>query len=122
MKGILKSRRGAAIESAIFFMLVALALSMLLVASVTSMGYRNLADENTLDTRLGIEQIGHYFVTDNADLLAEYAAACGYTPTVTDRNGTSTLTVTSKSGKTVLYIEKADNTILCWRYEAPATE
>jgi hypothetical protein len=54
--------------------------------------------------------------------LAEYAAACGYTPTVTDGNGTSTLTVTSKSGKTVLYIEKADNTILCWRYEAPATE
>ena len=119
MKRILRSRRGAAIESALFFMLVVFALSMLLIASVSTMGYRNLADERVFDTRLEVEQIGYYFAVGDA-AYATYAAECGYT--ATEGNDGNTLTVKSKSGKTVLYIEKADNTILCWRYEAPATE
>ena len=120
MKRILRSRRGAAIESALFFMLVVFALSMLLIASVSTMGYRNRADDRALKTRLEIEQIGYYFVTDHAS-FRDYTEDCGYTAAKSDDG--NTLTVKSKTGKTVLYIEKTDeNTILCWRYNAPAAE
>ena len=118
MKRILKSRRGAAIESALFFMLVVFALSMLLVASVSAMSYRNLADERAFKADLKIEQIGYYFALGEVEALEE--AMEGYT----DANENDNILHLQKNGKTLLYIElyieKDGNDILAWCYEAPA--
>jgi hypothetical protein len=120
VRRILKSRRGAAIESALFFMLVVFALSMLLVASVTAMGYDNLANERAHDVRREIEQIGLYFVKDTPEstLFEDYTAARGYTVEI---NG-NTLTLKSKNSKVLLYIEKSDQGVTKWRYGDPTPQ
>ena len=126
MKRLLKSRRGAAIEGALLFMMVVFALSMLLLASVTAMGYRNLADERAYSTRREIEQIGVYFATEDAR-LPDYAAERGYTA----ENGRlningNTLILTNKHGKTILHIERVleDNvwSTKHWYYGDPPQE
>ena len=120
MKRILKSRRGAAIESALFFMLVVFALSMLLVASVTAMGYDNLANERAHDVRREIEQIGLYFVAGQGD-ISQYAAQYGYEGEQVMIGG-DTLTLKSKNGKVLLYIEKSGKVATKWCYGDPTPQ
>lgn len=112
MKRILKSRRGAAIEGVLFFMVVVFALSMLLLAAVTAMGYRNLATERTLNTRRDIEQIGMYFVAGEKETQAfkDYVTDKGYT----EESGrlsisADTLILKNKNEKTVLYVVRDGN-------------
>ena len=116
MRRILKSRRGAAIESALFFMLVVFALSMLLLASITAMDYHNLANDRAAERHREIEQIGLYFVANTPEsTLKDYAAARGYTVKIDEIDGnTLTLTLTGQSGKLLLFVkrEQADGT---WR-------
>ena len=123
MMRILRSRRGAALEGALLFMLVIFALSMLLVTSVTVMGYRNLAADRAFDSRRELEQIGVYFVddTETDSTFEDYAAACGYTPTVTSEGaGERTLVLKNANGATVMYIKTQEGAAVRWCYgEAP---
>ena len=113
MKRILKSRRGAAMESALFFMLVVFALSMLLLSSITAMGYRNLADERAAATRREVEQIGVYFAANDAR-LGEAMAGYGYTNIGSDSN---TLKLQNENGKILLTVTLDDSgNVVCWRY------
>ena len=124
MRRILKSRRGAAIESALFFMLVVFALSMLLLASITAMDYHNLANDRAAERHREIEQIGLYFVEDTAEstLFEDYTAARGYTVEI-DGN---TLTLTGQSGKLLLFVkrEQVGGTwrAVEWRYGEPLSQ
>lgn len=112
MKRILKSRRGAAIEGVLFFMVVVFALSMLLLAAVTAMGYRNLATERRLDTYRELEQIGVYFVANDARLTE---AMDGYT----DIDASDDILHLQRNGKTVLYIERSGTQATEWYYGDP---
>lgn len=122
---ILKSRRGAALEGALLFMLVVFALTMLLLTSVTVMGYQNLAADRALDGYRELEQIGVYFVTDtDADnRFEEYAAACGYTPLVTaEGEGARVLTLQNGKKDTVLYVEIQAGEVVRFCYGEPPKE
>ena len=114
MKRILKSRRGAAIESALFFMLVVFALSMLLLASITAMDYHNLANDRAAERHREIEQIGLYFVAGQGN-ISQYAAQYGYEGEQVMIDGNK-LTLKSKNGKVLLYIEKSDQGVKKWCY------
>lgn len=123
MKRILKSRRGAAIEGVLFFMVVVFALSMLLLAAVTAMGYRNLATERRLDTYRELEQIGVYFVAGEEETQAfkDYVTDKGYTEesgrlSISD----DTLILKNKNEKTVLYVVRDNNgKATRWHYGDP---
>lgn len=126
MKRILKSRRGAAIESALFFMLVVFALSMLLLASITAMDYHNLANDRAAERHREIEQIGLYFVANTPEsTLKDYAAARGYTVKIDEIDG-NTLTLTGQSGKLLLFVEREQAGGTCravqWHYGEPLSQ
>lgn len=120
MRRIFGNRRGVALESAILFMLVTFALSLLILGAVTMMHYRNRADVRSLTARMELEQIGTYFVTEDTRLEAALEDS-PYEPTV--ENGGNTLTLRTRQGKTVLYIEKdGEGHVSAWRYSAPTEE
>lgn len=113
MKRILKSRRGAAIEGVLFFMVVVFALSMLLLASITAMGYRNLATERRLDTHRELEQIGVYFVANDTRLTEAMGER------YTDIDASDDILHLQRNGKTVLYIERSGTQATVWYYGEP---
>lgn len=104
-------------ESAILFMVVLLSFSILLTTVVLGAHTRVKASEKLMQNRIEIEQIGEYFVSDTEESgqFEDSVQNGGYTATVTD--GGNILTLKSKNGTPVLYIEKnSAGKVLVWRY------
>ena len=124
MKLIRKNKRGAAMESAILFMFVALMLGMLLTGVAMFTHLRVKVNNTALTREIAIEQIGDNFVHGTAEFenlpdgnhpIDNYVAVLS--------NGGKTLTLTNKTGtKVLLYIEVGENnTVTRWQYSAPTT-
>ena len=120
MKLIRKNKRGAAMESAILFMFVALMLGMLLTGVAMFTHLRVKVNNTTLTREIAIEQIGENFVHGTL-VVGENGEIDNYVAVFS--NGGNTLTLTNKTGtKVLLYIEVGENnTVTRWQYSAPTT-
>ena len=120
MKLIRKNKRGAAMESAILFMFVALMLGMLLTGVAMFTHLRVKVNNTTLTREIAIEQIGENFVHGTL-VVGENGEIDNYVAVFS--NGGKTLTLTNKTGtKVLLYIEVGENnTVTRWQYSAPTT-
>ena len=114
MKKILKSRRGIAIEGAIMVMALMLVISILLSAIVMSAHSNARLSENLFERRLAIEQIGEYFLAGHSEEDELIISLRDKYNLSVEING-DTLIIT-RSGTTVLYVEKSGNTASVWRY------
>ena len=114
MKRILKNKRGVAMESAVFFMLVMFMFGFLLTA-VAMTAHLRVKVNNTIITReMEIEQIGENFVSMGESefidsLNAKYTADAVY-----DGNN-KTLTL-KRNTSTVLKITVENGNITSWKY------
>ena len=119
---ILRNKRGAALESAILFMVVVLMLGMLLTGVIMSTHLRVKLNDTLLTREITIEQIGENFVT-MSETDFKKSEMNNYAPTTTYETDKKTLSLATQGGKVVLYIEvtTADNSnsVTCWRYSAP---
>ena len=131
MKRLLCGRRGAAMMTALMFMVVLATMSLLLLSAVTLAHSEARYTEEVHATRLELEQIGEYFCTkdnevsfwesvhshslslDDAQIIPDYTA--------------NTLTVESKrGGRVLLYIKcegvGEERAATSWRYSAPEND
>ena len=118
---ILRNKRGAALESAILFMMVVLMLGMLLTGVIMYTHLRVKANDTLLTREIAIEQIGEDFVhgTLVLDENGEIKGNNGFTAVIeTNADNTRILTLTNKANKVVLYVEVPENsaTPSVWKY------
>ena len=115
---ILRNKRGAALESAILFMLVVLMLGMLLTGVIMSTHLRVKLNDTLLTREITIEQIGENFVYGK---IAEGEHEIdGYKAVVTSANGNRILTLKNKTNtKVLLYVVVPEDstTPTVWKYE-----
>ncbi len=123
----LRNKRGAALESAILFMMVVLMLGMLLTGVIMYTHLRVKLNDTLLTREIAIEQIGEDFVHDKADFeglttgtaekTINVADIGTYTATVnyTDKDNKA-LTLSSARGSTLLNITVENGQITTWKY------
>ena len=118
---ILRNKRGAALESAILFMMVVLMLGMLLTGVIMYTHLRVKANDTLLTREIAIEQIGHDFVHgtlvsgENGEIEGNNA----FTAVIeTNADNTRILTLKNKANRVVLYVEIPENstTPSVWKY------
>ena len=112
---LLRNKRGAALESAILFMMVVLMLGMLLTGVIMYTHLRVKANDTLLTREIAIEQIGHDFV--HGTLVS--GENNGFTAVIeTNADNTRTLTLKNKANRVVLYVEipENSNTPSVWKY------
>ena len=127
MKLIRKNKRGAAMESAVLFMLIALMLGMLLTG-VAMLTHLRVKLNNTMLTReIKIEQIGNDFVhgtlkfenlqVGEQSIEVEGAGTVNYNAFVnyTDYNNKS-LALYTKNDTLLLQITVENGKIISWKY------
>ena len=131
MKRLLCGRRGAAMMTALMFMVVLATMSLLLLSAVTLAHSEARYAEEVHAARLELEQIGEYFCTEeNADNFWESVHSHPLSlddAQITPDYTVNTLTVTSKRGtRVLLYIEcetvGEERVATSWRYSAPETD
>ena len=118
MKRFLKNKRGAAMESAILFMFVALMLGLLLTGVATHTHLRVKLNDTLLTREFTIEQISENFVY-GAYAEGENIEIENYIADIKIAdNGNRTLTLKNKADKVVLYVEvpQGSNTPTKWKY------
>ena len=117
---ILRNKRGAALESAILFMMVVLMLGMLLTGVIMYTHLRVKANDTLLSRELTIEQIGEDFVHGTL-ILGDNGEIDNYYADVANTDGVRTLTLKNiTKTKVLLYIVvNAEGSVTCWRYSAP---
>ena len=117
MKLPIKNKRGAALESAILFMVVVLMLGMLLTGVIMRTHLRVKVNDTLLTREITIEQIGENFVYGK---IAEGEHEIdGYNALVTIADGNRILTLKNKTNtKVLLYVELPENstTPSVWKY------
>ena len=113
----LRNKRGAALESAILFMVVVLMLGMLLTGVIMFTHLRVKANDAILTREIEIEQIGNNFV-HGALVLGDNGEIDNYYADVTNTDGVRTLTLKNKVNKVVLYVEvpQDSTTPTVWKY------
>ena len=120
MKRILKNKRGVAMESAVFFMLVMFMFGFLLTAVAMTAHLRVKVNNNIITREMEIEQIGENFVSMDDIAFAEYLAEkSNYSidtdnSSYTDENN-KTLTL-KRNTSTVLKITVENGNITSWKY------
>ena len=135
MKRIFKNKRGAAMESAILFMLITLMFGLLLTGVIMHTHLRVKLNNSQLAREITIEQIGENFVynqkefeltDDNKKYLNATATDNGdkidvgdYVAYVKINDSSKILTLKNRSDKVLLYIEASGTTATCWQYPAP---
>ena len=111
MKKLKSNKRGIAIESAVFFMVVLFSLSFLITSIALSVAYRIKANDTLLDSRLELDQAAECVVkSENSEQLPE-----GYS-CEKESNGEVTVCEIKKDGKhlfTVELKEKNDEVTVC---------
>ena len=117
----LRNKRGAALESAILFMMVVLMLGMLLTGVIMYTHLRVKINDTLLSREIAIEQIGEDFVHGTLILgeNGEIENYNGFTAVIeTNAENTRTLTLKNKANKVVLYVEVPQNsaTPTVWKY------
>lgn len=119
---LLRNKRGAALESAILFMMVVLMLGMLLTGVIMYTHLRVKANDTLLMRELTIEQIGEDFVHGTYE-AGENIPIDNYYADITNTEGIRTLTLKNKAKtKVLLYIVvNADDAVTRWQYSAPST-
>ena len=120
MKRFLKNKRGAAMESAILFMFVALMLGLLLTGVATHTHLRVKLNDTLLTREFTIEQIGEKFVY-GAYAEGENIEIENYIADIKIAdNGNRSLTLKNKADKVVLYVEVPQDsnppTPTTWKY------
>ena len=119
---ILRNKRGAALESAILFMVVVLMLGMLLTGVIMSTHLRVKLNDTLLTREITIEQIGNDFVhgTLILDENGEIKGNNAFTAVIeTNADNTRILTLKNKTNtKVLLYVEVPENstTPTVWKY------
>lgn len=111
---LLRNKRGAAMESAILFMLVVLMLGMLLTGVIMSTHLRVKLNDTMLTREITIEQIGEDFVAGK-----DLTQIDDYSVSITEADGNRILTLKNKSEtKVLLYVEipQNSNTPTVWKY------
>lgn len=117
MRRILKSKRGAALEGALLFMMVIFMLAMLLTSVVMNAHLRVRVNDMTIQNEVKIEYIGMQFVKGD---LSTGELPDGYYADINAENTTLKLT---KANKVVLQIEvkiqdDGKREIVKWTYSA----
>jgi hypothetical protein len=117
MKKLKSNKRGIAIESAVFFMVVLFSLSFLITSIALSVAYRIKANDTLLDSRLKLDQAAEYMVkSGNSEQLPE-----GYScEKELKSNGEGEVTVCEikKDGKHLLTVElNEENEVIKWTYK-----
>ena len=114
---LLRNKRGAALESAILFMMVVLMLGMLLTGVIMYTHLRVKANDTLLMRELTIEQIGEDFVHGTYG-AGENIPIDNYYADITNAEGIRTLTLKNKANRVVLYVEIPENstTPSVWKY------
>ena len=121
---ILKSKRGIAIENAVLFILIIFSLCALLATVALTQHYQTKIDKIRLEQEIELEQIGEDFI---ASLAAGELFDNNYEDYVCIV-GPGTLTVTAKSGDSVLLYVKAERqaggevNVLAWKPSLPEGE
>lgn len=113
---ILKSKKGVAIENALLFMMIIFGLCFL-VSFVALIGHHQYRlDKTLIENRVELDQIGEAFV--QAPNAYEYTGDEYGCSIASDR---SSITVTSKSGGSVLLYVEVDGAgnPTVWRYSQP---
>ena len=116
MKKLLKSKRGAAMASAVLFMFVIFYFGMLLTGVSMYTHLRVKLNNTQITEELSLEQIGENFVClGEAEFSVEspYSAETSY-----ESENDKTLTL-KRNGKTVLYIVVQGGKVKNWRYSDP---
>ena len=124
----LRNKRGAALESAILFMVVVLMLGMLLTGVIMFTHLRVKANDTILTREIAIEQIGEDFVHDkgnfkgltegtsiNKTIIIAKVGTYTATGTYTDTNN-KTLTLSSQRGSLLLSVTVENGKITSWKY------
>lgn len=129
MKVLRKNKRGAAMESAVLFMFVALMLGMLLTGVAMLTHLRVKVNNTALTREIAIEQIGENFVHDMEDFSSLQVVDNRFEKDITVKDSTvytavgtytdkdnKTLTLSTKKGTLLLKITVIDGKITSWKY------
>ena len=111
MRRILKSKRGAALEGALLFMMVIFMLAMLLTSVAMNAHLRVRVNDMTIQNEVILDYVGEQFVNGK---IQENGTYHGCTAVMNDENTTLTLT----KGNKVLTIKIQDGKVVKWTYSA----
>ena len=111
MRRILKSKRGAALEGALLFMMVVFMLAMLLTSVVLNAHLRVRVNDKAIENEMILDYVGEQFVNGK---IQENGIYYGCTAEIKDENTTLTLT----KGNKVLSIKIKDGKVVEWIYSA----
>lgn len=118
---ILKSKKGVAIENALLFMMIIFGLCFL-VSFVALIGHHQYRlDKTLIMNRVELDQIGEAFVESIREPREFTYTSAKYDWSVGTEGSDKVLTVTSKSGESVLLYVKVDGAgnPTVWRYSKP---
>ena len=115
MKKLKSNKRGVAIESAIFFMIVLFSLSFLITSISLSVAYRIKANDKLLESRLELDQAAELALSGITDLPG------GYSCVPREVNGTTIYEIKKGNSSTLLRVEtvesNGENEVTKWIYE-----
>ena len=114
MKKLKSNKRGVAIESAIFFMIVLFSLSFLITSISLSVAYRIKANDKLLESRLELDQAAEL-------ALSGEALRDGYSCVPREVNGTMIYEIKKGNSSTLLRVETVESNgekeVTKWIYE-----
>lgn len=113
MRKILKSKRGAALEGALLFMMVIFMLAMLLTSVAMNAHLRVRVNDMTIQNEVILDSVGEYYVKNNCTLPTDLN---GCTAVEGTENENTTLELTK--GNKVLSIKIKDGKVVEWIYSA----
>ena len=134
IKGILKSKRGIALENAILFLIITFSLCALVLTFTIIGRYQSQIERALLEQKVALEQIGEDFLADNLSVFEnnpEYKYG-DYRYRVEEEGDLETLSVyhSANADKVLLYVEirvTVENSnrqvnVLKWRYSEPTPQ
>jgi len=104
MKKLKSNKRGVAIESAIFFMIVLFSLSFLIMSVSLSVAYRIKANDKLLESRLELDQAAELAISGITDLPYGYSCVVS-----SGENGATIYEIKKGNSNTLLRVETVES-------------